>query len=94
MNVQDKPLIPVAYEQKTTFNSAAVNADYTLRSSAYFLLQAEGTDARWRDDGTAPTATVGMLLPAGQDFWYTGDPRKIQFIGTDAATILNITGYK
>src|SRR5215471_10280162 len=29
------------------------------------MIQAEGDQIRWRDDGTNPTSTVGMFIPAG-----------------------------
>lgn len=36
---------------------------------------------RFRDDGTAPTASVGARLPAGlQPYLYQGDIHKLQFI--------------
>lgn len=53
-----------------------------------------GTQAvRWRDDGTAPTATVGMRLPVGIDLIYDGDLTKIQFIEETASAQLNISYY-
>lgn len=35
------------------------------------MIQAEG-DVRWRADGTAPTATVGMILADGDTLHLTG----------------------
>lgn len=53
-----------------------------------------GTQAvRWRDDGTAPTATVGMRLPVGQELFYDGDLNKIRFIEEAASAQLNISYY-
>src|SRR5258708_24301896 len=47
----------------------------------FAIVQNTGTaSARWRDDGTPPTATVGMLLVAGAELDYVGDVTKIQFI--------------
>lgn len=90
--VRDVQLEPTGYEQKTAFNGAAVPLE--VGDATAVLLQAEVTNVRWRDDGVAPTATVGMLIPAGQDFWYTGGPRRLSVIGVDGNSILNATGYK
>lgn len=48
---------------------------------------------RWRDDGTAPTASVGMPLAAGVTLQYDGDLTKIQFIQNGGTAELNVTYY-
>jgi hypothetical protein len=59
------------------------------------LICAEGQAVRWRDDGVAPTAAVGMPLQAGQEFQYTSnDLTQIQFIQQAASAILNVSFYK
>lgn len=60
---------------------------------SFALIQAEAQDARWRDDGVAPTAAIGMLLPVGVPVVYTGDLNGIRFINKTAGTILNISFY-
>lgn len=52
-----------------------------------------GNDIRWRDDGVAPTALIGMPLSAGVTLQYDGDLTKIQFIETAPSTELNISYY-
>lgn len=47
----------------------------------------------WRDDGVAPTASVGMPLPPLQAFPYTGDLAAIQFIQTTATASCNVSYY-
>lgn len=56
------------------------------------LLYPEAQNVRWRADGTAPTATVGMLLPstATQPFYYDGDLNAIRFIESAASAKLNV----
>lgn len=58
------------------------------------LIIVEGQSVRWRDDGVAPTASVGMLLPVGTVFMYDGDLTRIRFIQTAATAILNVSYYK
>jgi hypothetical protein len=56
------------------------------------LLQAEVQNVRWRDDGTAPTASVGMILYVGADpYPYDGDLTRIRFIEAAASGKLNVT---
>jgi hypothetical protein len=58
------------------------------------IIQNNGTGAvRWRDDGTAPTSTIGMVLNAGAELDYTGDIANIQFILAAAAPILDVSLY-
>ena len=50
------------------------------------LIQAITQDVRWRDDGTDPTGSVGMVIFAGKDPWlYTGNLKAIRFF-EDAAS--------
>jgi len=74
------PTNPGGYSQQTAVGLA--------------IIQNNGTGAvRWRDDGTAPTSTVGMVLNPGAELDYTGDIANIQFILAAAAPILDISLY-
>lgn len=57
------------------------------------LIQAETQSVRWRDDGTNPTAAIGMILAAGESFLYTGDLNRIKFIEVTASAKLNVSYY-
>jgi hypothetical protein len=59
----------------------------------FALIVAETQDVRWRDDGTDPTASVGMLLKAGVIFQYDGDLKKIKFIESTASAKINVSYY-
>ena len=85
-------LVPKGHQQLTPTVSTALTVPAGAKF-AYF--QAEGSDIRWLDSGTAPTATLGTLLIAGQSpFPYPGDLDTIRFID-DAATsgTLNVSYY-
>lgn len=43
-------------------------------------IQAEDQNIRWRDDGTSPTASVGMRLFVGETITYSGDLTAIELI--------------
>ena len=57
------------------------------------LIQAETQSVRWRDDGTAPTSSVGTLLAAGESMFYEGDLNQLRFIVVTASAKLNVTFY-
>lgn len=57
------------------------------------LIVAETQAVRWRDDGTAPTASVGMPLAVGISLSYDGDLKAIRFIQSAATATLNVSYY-
>jgi hypothetical protein len=58
------------------------------------LLQAEAAGVRWRDDGVAPTTTIGFLLSPGDSLYYDGAPvSRIQAIAATPGAILNVSFY-
>jgi hypothetical protein len=89
----------IGYQQITSLSAAAgltVPANDKAgnkQQPTFALIIAEGKDVRWRDDGTAPTATVGMPLIVGVPLQYDGDLTNIKFIETAASAKLNISYY-
>ena len=65
------------------------------KANAAFLTVGASTAScgiRFRDDGTAPSTTVGHFLPYGvYPFLYQGDLQKIAFIASVGNPDLNIT---
>lgn len=95
-------LVQMGFEQMTSL-AAAVNlttprgplATDTSKSVARIaIIQAEGANVRWRDDGTNPTASVGMRLMADRDMLYQGDLSAIKFIQEAGGAKLNVSYYK
>ncbi len=65
-------------------------------SPRLILIKVEGQSIRFRDDGTAPTATVGYPVAAGEEFSYTGVPsnqQNLSIIGQTAGATVNILFY-
>jgi hypothetical protein len=54
----------------------------------------EGAGIRWRDDGTDPTASVGMPIAVGTTFVYDGDLRRLRIIQQAATATINVAYYK
>lgn len=55
---------------------------------------AEGAPVRYRDDGVAPTATVGIPLGMGACIQYSGPLGAVQFIQQSATATLDVSYYK
>jgi hypothetical protein len=49
---------------------------------------------RYRDDGTAPTGSVGMPTASGTCFSYTGDIGAIQFIPETGSATIDVSFYR
>lgn len=84
---------PLGYLQISNANlqSAVGLAPPTLPTAdaalpLYAVIQANAGTIRWRDDGTAPTATIGMLIPSGGELLYAGDLTAIQLIAGGTGT--------
>ena len=79
------------YQQITSLSSAA--ALTVPANSTCALIQAETQSVRWRDDGTNPTASVGMVLAAGETIFFTGSMSAFRAIAVAASAKLNVSYY-
>lgn len=89
----------LGYQQITSMGSAGgltlptTDKNGLKQKPTVAWIVAESQDVRWRDDGTDPSATVGMLLPKNTLLVYDGDLSKIKFIETTASAKLNVSYY-
>lgn len=87
------------YQQITTLSSAtgltvpATTPTGLAYKPNFALITPEGQAVRWRDDGTSPTASVGMPLAVGVTLQYDGDLSRIKFIEQSSGAKLNISYY-
>ncbi len=88
----ERELLPIGDEQITNL-SASVGLTVPAKARVA-LLQAEAKTLRFRDSGSAPTATVGIRLLADSVFWFTGDLAALRFIEETAGGILNVSYYQ
>lgn len=95
LQVKPRNWAPLGYQQITSLSAATA---LTVPSGATCaLITCTTQNVRWRDDGTNPTSTVGMLcLASGGDagLWYQGDLSKLRFIEAAASAQLNVSYYR
>ena len=76
----------MGYQQITSLSSATnltipqTTPNGLNAKPVFALIVAEGQAVRWRDDGTSPSASVGMPLAVGIPLQYDGDLTNIKFI--------------
>lgn len=81
----------LGYQQFTVVASTALPSIPASAKEAFIVC--EGQTVRWRDDGVAPTTTVGMPLPVNTAFPYTGALSALRIIQTASAATCNVTYY-
>jgi hypothetical protein len=86
------PLDAVGYQQITGMTTST--SLVVPQSSTFAIIQAEAQNVRWRPDAIAPTATVGMILFAGDDMIYTSDLQKFRVIEMVSGAKLNVSYFK
>lgn len=80
------------YEQITDL-SAAVGITPAAGSETV-VLQCETQNVRYRDDGSDPTGTVGMVLVANTMYEFTvAQIARMKFIEAAASAVLNVSYY-
>lgn len=89
-------LTPLGFE--TIAGAAASTALPSIPALATkAIISVEDQDIRWRDDGVAPTTTVGILLQAGRETLYEGGQAGLvafRLIELAVATEVNISYYQ
>ena len=84
-------LVPAGFQQITTLSGATKLTPPLNARIARIVCETQAV--RWRDDGNAPTATVGMPLAVGTELTYDGGLGEIQFIEQTASAKLNVSYY-
>jgi hypothetical protein len=96
-------LTPLASSCQLTVSTTAVETSTCSggipAGSTYALICNEATAARWRDDGTPPTTTVGQVLGTGTSTapicaGFTTTFSTLQWIAESGSAILDISFYK
>lgn len=86
--------VPMGYEKLDPTAVVGITASLAGKGNVA-ILQCETANVRFRDDGTDPTATDGMLLIAGANYYeYRGDLSKIKFLEVAINAVLHVSVYR
>lgn len=92
------PFQALGYQQLTGMSGSTALTVPATATVAEICVEAQGI--RYRDDGVAPTGTVGMPIASGTCFQYTGTSSvsvapltAIRFIQQTSGAILNVSYY-
>ncbi len=79
-----------------TTSSATVTTGGIPTGATAAFLQAETADVRWRDDGGAPTASIGNMVVhgAGGQLFYAGTLSALRFIALSGSPLLDVAFYR
>jgi uncharacterized membrane protein YgdD (TMEM256/DUF423 family) len=78
--------------QQITLSGAATGLTVPALSTVAYV-QVDTAPVRWRDDGTAPTSTIGMQIPIGGTVTFSGDMSVVKFIAASGTPVLNVSYY-
>lgn len=82
------------FQQLAAGSLASATALTVPAGTRWAWICAEAQAVRWRDDGTNPTASVGMPLASGSCMQYLQPPGLLSFIQQTAGAILDVSYYK
>ncbi len=90
--------IPLGYQQISAATLATATALTIPTGASAALVSVDTAGVRWRDDGTAPTAAIGMALIATATSspmlaFGGGSMTAVKFILISGSPILNVSYY-
>lgn len=86
------PGTPLGYSQIAVTTATALSPPAGANVAC---LGAEAQALRWRDDGTAPTASTGFLMAVGASFCYKSlNLAALRFIATVSGGVLDVAYYQ
>lgn len=84
---------PLGFVQITSL-SAAAGLGTVPEGATLAMIQPITQNISWRDDGTNPTAAIGMVLVVNDILFYSGTFSAIKLIEIAASAKVNITYYR
>lgn len=94
-------IMPLGYCQLTSVSSATLISTCSggiPARTVWAVICVETAAIRWRDDGTSPTASVGMPLAAGSStsnscMYYSGTMSALSVIAQTGSPVVDISFY-
>ena len=84
--------VPKGYDQLTA-GASAVGLDLPVGDTPQMALIRGSAAFRWRDDGSDPSSSVGMLVQANEILLYDGKLQDIRFIRVSGDATLDVSYY-
>lgn len=81
---------PLGHAQQSVTTAAAFAS--VPPGATYVIVSAESA-IRWRDDGTNPTAAIGMPIAAGGTTVYDGNLAAFKMISQSGTAVVNVAYY-
>lgn len=78
----------------TTSSGASLTSGGIPPGATSVYLEAETAGVRYRDDGGAPTGSIGMIIASGGAIYYVGPASALRFILQTGSPLLNASFYK
>lgn len=78
----------------TTSSSASLTSGGIPAGARMAYITAVTANAVFRDDGGAPTTTIGVIIASGGSLFYTGALGSLQFIAASGSPVLNVAFYR
>ena len=85
---------PLGYQQLASVTSGTALNLTVPNASRVAEICVGANSVRYRDDGTAPTTSLGMTATAAQCFQYSGNLVVIQFVAVNTPTTLDVSYYR
>lgn len=87
--------VPCGYQQITVTTVQSLTIPSTCQNASLAVIKAETQALRYRDDGVAPTATVGQpIAVTDAPIYYEGTISALQFIAQTSGGVVDVLLYK
>ena len=89
-------LIPTAFQVIALSDSTAVGVNSTVQTCRVLRVSIETNNVRYRDDGTDPALTTGIMLWSGQTYMFEGYTgiAALKFQRSTGSATVSVMGYK
>lgn len=78
----------------TTSSGASLTSGGIPSGARSAYIEAETAGVRYRDDGGAPTAAIGMIIGSGTGIFYPGTLSALRFILQTGSPLVNVAFYR
>jgi hypothetical protein len=90
------PLVVLGYCQLSVTTSVSIStcSGGVPSGAAIAYVTTEGNAIRYRDDGTAPTTSVGVPVAVGAQLIYSGNVAALQIVAQAGTAVVDIGFYR